>query len=455
MPGLCSLQRFAICRFNTRTNTVPQTNPKHQAAKASSGPKPIGAGWRAGFWSLIVTQFQGAFSDNALKNLVIYLILGMALPHELRNRLISFVGIIFAVPFILFSMTGGYLADRYSKRSVTIGTKYLEIAVMLLALIGLAFHKLSIQFAAIFLICTQAALFGASKYGLLPELLPSAEFSWGNGIIELGTFLASITGTMAGAFLSQTFGGRQQWSGFILLAISLLGLATSYTITRVPAAAPHKTYRVNFIADVWAQVGEMRRDRLLGVAVVANTYFWYVGALVLLVVVVYGTDVLGLTQVRTSYLQAALALGIGLGSVTAGYASGAEIEYGLVPLGALGMAIFCAGLALPGLHFLSAVASLTLLGFFAGFFAVPVNALIQKRPAKDHRGAVIAAANLISWIGIGLASAAFYAASEWFHLGPRGILATSALTTLLATALIVLLQPDSLQRMWRWMTFSR
>jgi acyl-[acyl-carrier-protein]-phospholipid O-acyltransferase / long-chain-fatty-acid--[acyl-carrier-protein] ligase len=412
-------------------------------------------GWRAGFWSLIITQFQGAFSDNALKNLVIYLILGMSLPHELRDRMISFVGITFAVPFILFSMTGGYLADRYSKRSVTIGTKYLEIAVMLLALAGLAFSKLSIQFAAIFLICTQAALFGASKYGLLPELLPTEELSWGNGIIELGTFLASITGTMAGAFLSQTFGGRQQWSGFILLAISLLGLATSYTITRVPAAAPAKTYRLNFVADVWAQVGEMRRDRLLALAVIGNTYFWYLGALVLLVVVVYGTDVLGLTQVRTSYLQAALALGIGVGSLVAGYASGPEIEYGLVPLGALGMAAFAAGLALPGLHFLSALTLLALLGFSAGFFAVPVNALIQKRPAKDRRGAVIAAANLISWIGIGFASAAYYAASEWFYLSPRGILAASAVTTLMAAVLIVLLQPDSLQRMWRWMMGTR
>jgi MFS family permease len=91
-----------------------------------------------GFWNLIATQFQGAFSDNALKNLVIFLILGMNLPHERTDRMISLVGITFAIPFLLFSLAGGYLADRYSKRSVTIGTKYLEIAVMILTLTGLA-----------------------------------------------------------------------------------------------------------------------------------------------------------------------------------------------------------------------------------------------------------------------------------------------------------------------------
>ena len=96
---------------------------------------------RGGFWSLIATQFQGAFSDNALKNLVIFLILGMSFPHEMRNRLISLVGIIFAIPFLLFSLAGGYFADRYSKRSVTIWTKYLEIAVMILALVGLGVHE--------------------------------------------------------------------------------------------------------------------------------------------------------------------------------------------------------------------------------------------------------------------------------------------------------------------------
>src|SRR5215467_9451088 len=119
--------------------------------------------WRGGFWSLIVTQFQGAFSDNALKNLVLFLVVGMGLPEADRERLAVVVGFLFSVPFILFSMAGGYLADRYSKRSVTIGTKVLEIVVMLVVA-GLAAGELKVQLVAVFLISSQAALFGPSKY---------------------------------------------------------------------------------------------------------------------------------------------------------------------------------------------------------------------------------------------------------------------------------------------------
>ena len=182
----------------------------------------------------------------------------MGLPHERANRMISLVGIIFAIPFLLFSLAGGFFADRCSKRSVTISTKYMEIAVMILALGGLAASSLPLQFAAIFLVCTQAALFGGAKYGLLPELLRESELSWGNGILELGTFVAALTGTMAGAFLADTFRGRQGWSGALLLGISLIGLATSYGISRVPAAAPQRKYTWNPFTDLRDQLRIIR-----------------------------------------------------------------------------------------------------------------------------------------------------------------------------------------------------
>src|SRR4249920_2105016 len=148
--------------------------------------------WRRGFWSLIATQFQGAFNENGLKSLVIYLVVGMGFSQDDRDRLVLVVISLFSAPFILFSMTGGFLADRYSKRTVTIGTKLFEIAVMLLAIAGLAWQNLGLGLAAVFLASTQAALFGPSKYGMLPELLPPEKLSWGNGVLELGTFVAVI-----------------------------------------------------------------------------------------------------------------------------------------------------------------------------------------------------------------------------------------------------------------------
>ncbi|PYS52461.1 MAG: hypothetical protein DMG13_16265, partial [Acidobacteria bacterium] len=177
--------------------------------------------WKPGFWSLIVTQFQGAFSDNAFKNLVLFGVLASGLSEAHRQSLAFWIGTLFSVPFILFSMAGGYLADKYSKRSVTIGTKALEILVMILALSGLASGNLTVQLSAVFLISTQAALFGPSKYGLLPELAPEEELSWGNGVLELGTFLAIITGTITAGILAETFNGRQSWSGLILIGLAV------------------------------------------------------------------------------------------------------------------------------------------------------------------------------------------------------------------------------------------
>src|ERR1700730_23573 len=135
---------------------------------------------------LLPTQFQGAFNENALKFLTIYLVLALEKDKAQRDQLEFLVGALFAAPFILFSLSGGYLADRFSKRQVTIWTKVFEIGVMLLAVLALAGPNFPLALASIFLVCTQGALFGPSKYGLLPELLPTEKLSWGNGVLELG-----------------------------------------------------------------------------------------------------------------------------------------------------------------------------------------------------------------------------------------------------------------------------
>src|SRR5260221_1952616 len=243
--------------------------PAAVSGRPSHGPP---AKWRMGFWSLIVTQFQGAFNDNALKFLVIYLIVERDFPAASRDRLVLLVGALFALPYILFSLAGGYLADRFSKRSVTIGTKIFEIGVMILALLSLAVGNLPMEAATVFLISTQGALFGPAKYGLLPELLPEKELSWGNGVIELGTFIAAITATMAAGFLAVAFRGRQTWSGIILLAYTLCGLFTSLGISRVPAADPARRFRTNPFADLGGRIRIVARDRVLARALWGNTY---------------------------------------------------------------------------------------------------------------------------------------------------------------------------------------
>jgi len=453
--------------------TTPQATPSTAPPRHRGAEKPH---WRFGFWSLIVTQFQNAFNDNAIKFLVIYLVVAMNFPKEQRDLLVLIVGALFALPFIFFSLTGGYFADRYSKRSVVIGTKLMEIFVMGVTILGLWLNNLPLECAAVFLISTQSALFGPSKYGLLPEILPERRLSWGNGIIELGTFVGSIGAVMAAGFLAEHYRNHEAMAGVVLLGCTLLGLATSFGITHVPAANPAKKFRWNPFGDLVTQIRTIRADRVLGWAVLGNSYLWFLAALLQFTIVVYGHDVLRIDDTHISYLQAAVGIGIGLGSFAAGYLSGGKIEYGLIPLGAVGMTLFGALLyfdrpaeALAAWLQLTAshtgiplaqnvgtfivnivrlrIPDLWLLGFFGGFFAVPLNALIQHRPRPAEKGGVIAAANLLSFVGVFLAAGAYFFFSTVLHQTPAGVFLDGAILTLVTTAYSIYLLPDSLLRL--------
>ena len=397
---------------------------------------------RRGFWALIATQFQGAFSDNILRNLLLSMIVGMNLAKTERETFVSVVTVLFSVPFLILSMAGGWLADRFSKRQITIWTKVMEFGSMLLATAGLATHSLGLSLAALTLVASQAALFGPSKYGLLPELLPEKSLSWGNGVIELGTFLAIIIGTVAGAWMGEHFSGHEVYAGYVLLGLSVIGFLTSLSIDKVRAAAPEKPFRLNIAGDLCAQIGKMRKDRALFLAVMGNAYFWFLGSLLFSTIVIYGPDVLHIGQTKTGYLNAMLAVGIGIGSMAAGWVSENKIEYGLIPLGSIGMT--CTGLALGIMpHGMAGSAVLLgMLGFWAGFFAVPVNALIQHRPAEQDKGGIIAAANLLSFVGIAISSGVYFVFTAYVHLNPRGVIVAASCITAFSTAYVLYLLPE-------------
>jgi acyl-[acyl-carrier-protein]-phospholipid O-acyltransferase/long-chain-fatty-acid--[acyl-carrier-protein] ligase len=236
----------------------------------------------------------------------------------------------------------------------------------------------------------------------------------------------------------------------VLLCASFAGLATSYGITRVPAANPAARLRLNPLGDLWIQIQRMRKDHLLGWAVVGNTYLWSLAALLQFVIVIYGHDVLKVNETQTSYLQAAVAIGIGTGSLVAGYLSGPKIEYGLVPLGAAGMTVFSFMVSRPDLNLWHARSELALLGFFGGFYAVPLGALIQHRPTPETKGGVIGASNLFSFSGIFLAAGVYYILAQGFGLGARQIYFAGAVMTIFALAYAIFARPDSLLRLWLW-----
>lgn len=409
-----------------------------------------GAPTTKGFWSLFVVQFQGAFSDNVLKNLVVFLVVfgsGMSAPE--RHAYGESIGALFALPFILFSMAGGFLADRFAKRSVIIGVKIFELLIMTVAVVGLVSSHKPLLLVAVFLMGTHSAFFGPSKYGSLPELLPERRLSWGNGLLELGTFMAIILGTVAASLLAG-HGREQPWlAGLLLVALAVVGWLTSLSITRIPAANPTKRFRPNFIAELYRQLRAMKGDRPLWLAVIGNTYFNFLGALLLLNLFFFGADVLHLNETQTGILNVALALGIGLGSVAAGYLSGGKIEYGLVPIGAVGLAVFASLLAWPHAGRNESLVLLSLLGFSGGFFIVPIAALLQHKPARENKGEVQATANLLSFVGVFLASGAHWLLVH-FGFSPRAIFLAGGMLTLLGALYALWLLPDALLRFIMW-----
>lgn len=404
-----------------------------------------------GFWALIAVQFQNAFSDNALKWLVSFLVLDAAFSKQQRDLwFILVVPLLFAVPFLLFSIPGGYFADKYSKRSVTLGTKLFELGVMGLATFAFARNRLDLAGVALFLACTQGAIFGPTKYALLPALLPEAKLSWGNGIIELTTLLAAIFAALAGGFLATHFRGRQVWSGVVFLMLTAIGLLSSLGITRLPPADPARRFDWNVPREFFHEVRRIRRDNILWVAVLANTFFWFLGSLLLLNIVLYATDVLHVDEAHSSYLLAALSLGIGIGSFVAGYASGHKIEHGMVLPGMAGIIAMAALLSRPGLSFTAVAALLSLLGMAGGFFVVPVNALIQRRPKPEEKGRAIAVANLLSWVGVALQPLAQYGMLRVGHPDPSRVFLLSAGMTLLMGVILVRMMPDLGPRALDW-----
>ena len=433
-------------------NPVNPESKAHAPESSSSERASHGGGnGGTGFWALIITQFQGAFSDNTLKWLTTFIIMQSAMAEDQRDRLISIVGALFAIPFVLFSMAGGFFADHYSKRRVVLGVKVFEIFVMSLALFSLATSHLYLTIFCVFLMGVHSAIFGPSKYGLLPELLPEKKLSWGNGILEFGTFIAIIGGTVAGGALCKLFSAQPGWSGVILIILAIVGFGTGLGITKVPAAAPNKKFRANFVGDLWTQMKLMHRDRPLWLALIGNTYFFGIAALIQLVIVIYAKDAMGINDpTQTSYLQAATAIGIGSGCFLAGYLSAGKIETGLIPLGALGLTVCAAFMGRPGMSFTTVAINLAVLGLFGGFYIVPISAILQHRPARDQKGGVLAAANLISFVAIAIASGVFYLFRNVLALSPSHIFLAIAILTLAASIYLLSLLPESLLRFALW-----
>ncbi|MES2437796.1 MAG: MFS transporter [Verrucomicrobiota bacterium] len=408
--------------------------------------------WPRGFWNLMFTQFQGAFSDNALRWLVIFPVLAsLTLSEADKEGFASHASLLFAVPFLLFSTVGGWMADRFSKRSVMIGVKLAEIAIMLFAALALKLEMQSLQLAAICLMGVHSTFFAPAKYGIMPEVLPAHKLSAGNGILELLTFVGIILGTFAGGWLAEKLEHREAVSGLLLALLAAFGFLTSLGIAKVPAADPGKKFNVNILGEIWNNLRTMKADTDLWRANWGHTAFFFVATLVQINLALFAQKVFHLKPTEQAWLQAALSLGIGVGSMLAGRLSRGRIEYGLIPPGAALMALAGVALGWPGISKTGFEIGLALLGLGGGLFIVPIVSVLQHRPSAQTKGAVQGAASWLSWVGIAAAAVTQTVLSGPAHLSYSQVFWVCGAVAGMAGLFVVWSRPRAMPEMFaRW-----
>ena len=403
-----------------------------------------------GFQAFLWAQFLGALNDNVYKFIVSMYAIDLAGGDG--SKYASIAGVVFVLPFFLFSGYSGYLADVYSKRSVLIITKSFEILAMGLGCFAMLSGQLPFMLVVLFFMAIHSTFFSPAKYGILPEMLPEKDLSRANGLLEMTTFLAIVLGSSVGGLLFARWKHDPGLLNVVLVAIAVVGTWCSFGIPKVQPSGSHKSFQWNPFGEIGKGLKALRKDKTLWLTVVGISYFWFLGAFLQLALLLLGKEVMGLDDYKTAILGAFLAVGIGLGSILAGKLSGDKVELGLVPIGSIGMGIFSILLYVASHHSYGwTLAMLSLVGVSGGFFAVPLNALLQQKSEKGEKGRILATNNVLNTAGMLAAFGVTWFLGHRLHLqADHGILIVGCLSLVVTVYLLTIL-PDFLIRFSLWL----
>lgn len=398
-----------------------------------------------GFLWLNTAQFFGALNDNIFKLFIIFSLIALR-GSEAASEVTATAGAVFVLPFLLFVALAGVLADRISKRTITVAVKVCEVFVMALGTWALSRGSAWMLYGILFLMATQSAFFGPAKYGIVPELAGRARLSRANSYIQAFTYLAIILGTGLAPFLSRVTGEQYAKAAIYCVGFAFIGWVAALFIPPTPAAGATAKASIFFVRDIWRTLRYVARDGYLMLAVVASAYFLLIGAFMQMNIIPYGMEVLNYSQENSAYLFLFAAFGIGAGSLGAGRLSGRNIEFGLVPVGAFVLTISVVGLAFVAAN-LTAISLLILFaGIGAGLFIVPLQAFIQFRSPRERLGEILAASSFLSWVGVLVASGLLWLFSEGMRLNARQGFLIIGLLTLGLTVVTLKILPDFLLR---------
>lgn len=420
------------------------------------------------FLPFFCTQFLGAFNDNVYKNALVILLAFHAASLTAINpgTLVNLCAGLFILPFFLFSATAGQIADKYDKASIIRYVKLLEIAIMFAGAAGFFFQNVALLMAVLFLMGLHSTIFGPVKYSILPQHLRPTEIVGGNGLVEMGTFLAILLGTILGGLLV----AQAQFALYVsatVVSIAVLGYLASRAIPAAPPAAPDLKINWNPLTESWANLQFTRRNRTVFLSVLGVSWFWFYGATLLTQLPNYCKEVLGGNEQVATVMLAVFSLGVGSGSLFCERLSGHKVEIGLVPFGSIGLSVFAldlffaspvgGGAALIGAaEFLARAGSarilfdLVMIGVFGGFYIVPLYALIQTRSERSHQSRIIAGNNILNALFM-VASAALSALLLYAgYTIPQIFLAIGLLNALVAVYIYTLV-PEFLMRFLIWL----
>jgi acyl-[acyl-carrier-protein]-phospholipid O-acyltransferase/long-chain-fatty-acid--[acyl-carrier-protein] ligase len=413
-----------------------------EAGAASQAATGGDAGYGAlvrdrGFMALMATVFLGAVTDNIYRIVVALFATRLALDSQDSTDL-ALGTALFVVPYLLFSGYAGYIADRYDKRRVLIAVKAMEIGAMALGLLALSLGRMDLMLVVIFLTALQSALFAPAHYGILPEILPESAISRANGLDQLCTFLAIVIGSALGAAMSDVWSADPLWIGGALIALAVVGSAFSLGISRGAAPATRRPFPRAPWGEVFQGIRRLHRVKPLWLTVLGISYFWFLGALLQTGNMLMGEQLLALSDTEIGLMNVAVAVGIAIGSMAAGQLSGDHVEFGLVPLGSLGIALGSLLLAAAPPSYGLTLAALGIVGFFGGLFIVPLNAFLQLRAGAEERGQLIAANNFLNMLGVMLASGVLWVLSNGLRLRADDIVLAVGLVAFAVTAFTML-----------------
>lgn len=367
------------------------------------------------FWPLFWTQFLGAFNDNLFKNALVIMITyrALSLGGLGPEQLVPLSSGIFIAPYFLFSATAGQLSDKYPKATIVRATKVLELLIMAVGAIGLHTQSVALLLSVLFLLGLQSTFFGPAKYSILPELLEEDELVGGNALVETGTFVSILIGTIVGGVLIALPSGDAILA-VLGLVVAVFGLVTAGFIKKRPGAAPDLPVALNPFTPTWQTYQALKPHRAVYLSILGISWFWFLGAALLSILPTYCRDQLHGNEHVVTFFLALFCVGIALGSLLCERLSGERLELGLVPFGSLGMSFFTFDLFLLGAPVPAGSGLLTLsallaqppvwrvavdlfgVALFSGFFTVPLYTLIQQRSPAELRSRVVAGNNILN-----------------------------------------------------------